>query len=110
VIARLLNASQGILNLSLTPTSALALRNETTNVDWAQAPALTKNVWHTLDVKLSVAGTSGKVSVSVDGTEVSQLTGTGNFGTASVSKVQIGDTAGQKSYTISWDDVSVTQQ
>ena len=110
VIARLLNSSQGILNLSLTPTGAVALRNETTNVDWAQAPALSKNVWHTFDVKLSVAGTSGKVTVSVDGTQVSQLTGTGNFGTAPVSKIQIGDTAGQKAYTISWDDVSVTQQ
>jgi hypothetical protein len=110
VIARLLNSSKGVLNLSVMPNGSLGLRNENTGVDWAHPVVLSKNVWHTIDVQLSVNGTSGKVKVGVDGSAVSQLTGTGNFGTAPVSKVQIGDTAGQKSYTISWDDVTVTQQ
>ena len=110
VIARLLNSSQGIVNLFLMPNGALGLRNETTSVDWAHPVVLSKNAWHTLDLKLSVAGASGTVAVTVDGTPVTQLTGSGNFGTAPVSRVQIGDTAGQESYTISWDDVSVTQR
>jgi hypothetical protein len=98
---------KGVADVFVAPNGALGVRNEVGAVNWTSTTLLTPGTAHTLDLKVTAAGKSGKVVLSLDGTPISALTRTGNFGTAAVDGVQIGDTANH-SYTISWDDVAVT--
>jgi hypothetical protein len=97
---------KGVADVFVRPNGVLGVRNEVGGVDWVSKTVLTKGVQHTLDLKLTAAGKSGKVVLSLDGAPITALTKTGNLGTAAVDGVQIGDTT-KRSYTISWDDVSV---
>jgi hypothetical protein len=97
---------KGIADVFVKPNGALGVRNEVAGVDWTSTILLTKGTAHTLDLKLTAAGKSGKVILSLDGTPITALTRTANFGTAAVDGVQIGDTT-KHTYTVSWDDVSV---
>src|SRR6185312_11099191 len=97
---------KGVADVFVRPNGVLGVRNEVGGVDWVSKTVLTKGVQHTLDLKLTAAGKSGKVVLSLDGAPITALTKTGNLGTAAVDGVQIGDTT-KRSYRISWDDVSV---
>jgi hypothetical protein len=97
---------KGVADVFVAPNGALGVRNEVGGVDWTSKTLLTKGTWHTLDLKLTAAGTTGTAVLSLDGAPISALTRTGNLGVAALDGVQIGDTA-KHSYTISWDNVSV---
>ena len=101
------SAPKGIVDVFVRPNGTLGLRNEVTGVDWGNTSTMSLGTWHTLGLSITVAGTSSTVSVTLDGTAVTKLTGSGNFGTTAVGGVQIGDTS-KRAYTISWDDVAVT--
>ena len=97
---------KGVADVFVAPNGALGVRNEVGGVNWTSKTVLTKGTWHTLDLKLTAAGTSGTAVLSLDGTPITALTRTGNLGVAAVDGVQIGDTT-KHSYTISWDNVAV---
>lgn len=108
VIMKLSHGDQGIVDLAVRPDGTMGLRNESTRTDWPYPLVLSAGAWHTIDLRLVVAGMTSTVQVSVDGVIVPRLTGQGAFGSAGVDRIQIGDTAGKKAYSIQWDDIRVT--
>jgi hypothetical protein len=64
--------------------------------------------WHRFVLHAAIAGTSSRVDAAMDGTPVPGLTLTGqNLGTSSIGRLQLGETASDRTYDIAFDDVAV---
>jgi chitodextrinase len=99
-----------IINLYLSPTGKLALRNNVGGVTTTSTTQMPAGGWHRLVLHAVINGTSGSVDVSLDGTAVTGLSLTGqNLGINPISSVQLGDTASGRTYTIDFDDIAVAQ-
>ena len=64
------------------------------------------DAWHTLQVHVTVADTSSQVETWLDGTPVTELTGTQSLGTSPITRIQLGDTTANKIYDVLYDDVA----
>jgi hypothetical protein len=96
-----------IINLYLSQTGKLALRNNVGNVTTTSTTGMPTGGWH--QVVLHVT-TNGTVDVSLDGTPVAGLSLSGqNFGTNPINGLQLGDNSGSRTYDVDFDDVVVTQ-
>jgi chitodextrinase len=99
-----------IMNLYLSPTGKLALRNNIGAVTTTSATAMPTGGWHQVTLHVVVSGTASSVDVSVDGTPVTDLSLTGqNMGTNLMTSLQLGDSSTGRTYDIYFDDVSVSQ-
>jgi chitodextrinase len=98
-----------IVNLYISPTGKIALRNNVAAVTTTSTTAMPKGGWHWLVLHAIINGTSSSLDVSLDGTAVPGLTLTGqNLGTNPITALQLGDTATGRTYTIDFDDVAVS--
>ena len=98
-----------IINLYLSQTGKLALRNNVGGVTTTSSTAMPTGGWHSLVLHAIINGTSSSVDVSLDGTAVPGLTLTGqNLGTNPITSLQLGETATGRTYTIDFDDVAVS--
>ena len=101
-------ASIGYLYLTTTAGGQLAFHNDATSANTLSATVPSQNVWHVLELHLSINGASSTVEVWLDGALVSDLSSSGvNLGTAPVGQLQLGET--QKSgrtYDVFFDDVA----
>jgi hypothetical protein len=98
------------MNLYLSPTGKLALRNNIGSVTTTSATAMPAGAWHQVTLHLVVNGTASSVDVSLDGTPVTDLSLTGqNMGTNLMTSFQMGDSSTGRTYDIDFDDVSVSQ-
>jgi hypothetical protein len=98
-----------IINLYLSQTGKLALRNNVGSVTTTSATSMPSGGWHQVVLHVTVSGTSGSVDVSLDGAPVSDLSLTGqNLGTNPVTGLQVGDNTGGRTYDIDFDDISVS--
>jgi chitodextrinase len=96
-----------IINLYLSQTGKLALRNNAGNVTTTSTTGMPTGGWHQVVLHVN---TNGAVDVSLDGTAVAGLSLTGqNFGTNPINGLQLGDNSGSRTYDIDFDDVLVTQ-
>lgn len=99
-----------IINLYLSQTAKLALRNNVGGVTTTSTTALPAGSWHQLVLHVTVSGTAGTVDVSLDGTQVADLSLTGqNLGSNPITTLQLGDNTGGRTYDIDFDDIAVTQ-
>jgi fibronectin type 3 domain-containing protein len=99
-----------IINLYLSQTGKLALRNNVGSVTTTSATALPAGSWHEMVLHMTVGATTGSVDVSLDGTQVTDLTLTGqNLGSNPIAALQLGDNTGGRTYVIDFDDIAVTQ-
>ena len=99
-----------IMNLYLSPTGKLALRNNIGSVTTTSTTAMPTGGWHQVVLHLVVNGTASSVDVSLDGSPVPDLSLTGqNMGTNLMTSLQMGDTATARTYDIDFDDISVSQ-
>ena len=99
-----------IINLYLSPTGKLSLRNNVGGVTTTSATSMPTSGWHSLVLHLLVNGASSSVGVSLDGSTVSDLSLAGqNFGTNLITTLQLGETSTGRTYDIDFDDVSVSQ-
>ncbi len=104
------SSGASIMNLYLSPTGKLALRNNIGSVTTTSATAMPAGGWHQVTLHLVVNGTASSVDVSLDGTPVTDLSLTGqNMGTNLMTSFQMGDTSTGRTYDIDFDDVSVSQ-
>jgi len=102
--------SASIMNLYLSPTGKLALRNNIGSVTTTKTTAMPTGGWHQVVLHLVVDGTASSVDVSLDGIPVSDLSLTGqNMGTNLITILHMGDTATGRTYDIDFDDISVSQ-
>ena len=99
-----------IMNLYLSPTGKLALRNNIGSVTTISATAMPTGGWHEVTLHLVVNGTASSVDVSLDGTPVTDLSLAGqNMGTNLMTSLQMGDSSTGRTYDIDFDDISVSQ-
>jgi chitodextrinase len=99
-----------IINLYLSQTGKLALRNNVSGVTTTSTASMPSGSWHQVVLHALVNGSSGSVDVSLDGTAVSGLSLTGqNLGTNPITSLQLGDNTGARTYDIDFDDISVMQ-
>jgi chitodextrinase len=98
-----------IINLYLSQTGKLALRNNAGGVTTTSSTAMPTGGWHSLVLHAIINGTSSSVDVSLDGVSVPGLTLTGqNLGTNPITSLQLGETTTGRTYTIDFDDVAVS--
>ncbi len=92
--------------LYLTAGGKLGLHNDVagTNLSSSESVAAGSG-WHAIEIHLAINGNSSSADVWLDGVAVPELTGTGNWGTAPVGQIQIGDTS-SGTYDIVYDDVA----
>ncbi len=105
-------ASSGgsIINLYLSQTGKLALRNNVGSVTTTSATGMPSGSWHQVVLHVIINGSSGSADVSLDGTPVSDLSLTGqNLGTNPVTSLQMGDNTAGRTYDVDFDDISVSQ-
>jgi chitodextrinase len=99
-----------IINLYLSQTGKLALRNNAGGVTTTSATAVATGGWHTVVLHVIVNGAASSVDVSLDGATVPDLALAGqNFGTNPITSLQLGETTTGRTYDIAFDDVTVTQ-
>jgi len=99
-----------IINLYLSQTGKLALRNNAGGVTTTSATAMPTGGWHRAVLHVIVNGAASSVDVSLDGATVPDLALAGqNFGTNPITSLQLGETTTGRTYDIAFDDVTVTQ-
>ena len=104
------SSGASIMNLYLSPTGKLALRNNIGGVTTTSTTGLATGGWHQVVLHVIVNGTASSVDVSLDGTPVSDLSLTGqSMGTNLITSLQLGDTTTGRTYDIDFDDVAVSQ-
>jgi chitodextrinase len=99
-----------IINLYLSQTGKLALRNNAGGVTTTSATAIPTGGWHKVALHVIVNGAASSVDVSLDGATVPDLALAGqNFGTNPITSLQLGETATGRTYDIAFDDITVAQ-
>jgi hypothetical protein len=100
-----------IVNLYLTSSGRVSLRNNVGFVTTTSTTTLAPGSWHRLVLHATIAGTSSSVDVTLDGAPVPGLSLTGqNLGTAPIGRLQLGETSTGRSYDIAFDDVAVAAE
>jgi hypothetical protein len=101
---------RAIINLYLSQTGKLALRNNAGSVTTTSATAVPTGGWHKVVLHVIVNGAASSVDVSLDGATVADLALSGqNFGANPITSLQLGETTTGRTYDIAFDDVTVTQ-
>jgi arylsulfatase A-like enzyme len=108
ILLRLMNASAGVVNLAITPSGTLKLRNEITATDTLGGPSVTQGVWHTLDLRLLVGASNGRSQVWLDGVQVGAFNLTLLTGISPITRLQIGDQNSGRTFVIALDNVAAS--
>lgn len=96
-----------VAGLFVNSRGKLALKTSTTVT--VSPESVSGNVWHSLRLQVHVAGAASQTEVWLDGASIPALDTTASLGTAAVTKVDIGDPTTKRSFTLRFDDVSVTE-
>jgi hypothetical protein len=91
----------------LSSTNRLGVRNDVAASSNTMGPLVTLGVWHELQTRLFINGTSGQIEVWYDGEYVPSLSVMGNFGTNPIGRVQLGDSSTTNVYNIALDEVGL---
>ena len=104
-LVRYRTAGDGSLGyLFVSPTGQLGLRNDVAGVTLTSATALGSG-WHALEFHALIAGAASRTDVWLDGSLVSALSGTTNFGTSPIGRLQVGEVQSGRTYNVIFDDV-----
>jgi hypothetical protein len=104
-LVRFRTASSGIIiTAAVNSSSRLFINNPATGKSTV-GPVVTKGIWHELQVHILVNGSSSREDVWLDGTAVTALSKTDSLGTAPVGRLDLGDTAGKRTFDVAFDDV-----
>jgi hypothetical protein len=86
-------------------TGHLTLRNSGAATSTRSASIISAGTWHTIQLRLRI-GTTGQTEVWFDGTYLGDVSVTGNFGTAQIGRIEIGDNNTGRTFDIATDDVA----
>ena len=98
-------AKGAIAALFVSSGGKLGLRNDVTGVTTTSSAAVSRGSWHTVEMFGSINGTSGDISVWLDGSPVAQLTGIQSLGTTPIGYLQLGDSSATATSDVIYDDV-----
>jgi chitodextrinase len=91
----------------ISSTNRLGYRNDVTSTNNANpGPIVTLGVWHDVQTHLHVNGASGQIEIWYDGSPVSALSSTENFGTNLITRVYAGDSSTTDVYDIALDEAA----
>ena len=69
--------------------------------------SVSSNVWHRLETYVLINGSSGHITVWLDGVLVSDLNRNDNFGTSAIGRLHVGDFQGSDVFDLALDEVKV---
>jgi chitodextrinase len=105
-LLRLRTATKGaIAAVFVSSSGKLGIRNDVTAVTTTSTTSVSRGAWHTLELYGNINGASGQVSVWLDGSPVTQLTGTQSLGANPIGYLQLGDTSTADQFDTVFDDV-----
>ena len=107
-LIKLKNGSASLYSLSVTSAQRIISRNSATNVSTKSATAISKGVWHQLQVHVTINGASGAVEVWLDGVRINDVSRTENLGTTGTDRFQLGDANSSRTFSVAFDDVSLS--
>ena len=96
-----------IMGLLVTGKGRLSYRNDVSARTVNSTTTLSMATWHEVIVHLTTVGSSSTVEVWLDGTLVSGLSRTDNFGTVPVGRFQLGENQSGRRFNVTYDDVEV---
>lgn len=98
-------AKGAIAAVFVSSSGKLGIRNDVSGVTTTSTTSVSRGAWHTLELYGNINGASGQVSVWLDGSPVSQLTGVQSLGTSPIGYLQLGDTSTSDLFDTVFDDV-----
>ncbi len=104
------SSGASLAGVHVTAAGRLALRNFVTSTTEVSPTVVDKGVWHRVSLSARIAGGASELEVMLDGSSVPSLGGTVPLGTTGVGQVQIGDAASGRSFTVGFDDVTVSRR
>ncbi len=105
-----LRSSSGasMVNIYLSPTGKLAVRNNVGGVTATSATPLTTGTWHLVALEVSMSAGGGAVKAYLDGSPVAGLAlSSQELGLSPITTLQLGDTSSGRTFDIYFDDVAV---
>jgi len=107
-VLRFATAANGTLvRLSLNSNRQLTYTNAVTGVTTSSTTSFSTGVWHTLELHVSVNGTSSLVEVWLDGTKVTTLSRTDSLGTTPIGRADLGQSVTGGTFDVFFDDARV---
>ena len=96
----------GIIALQVNGSNKLSVKNVVTGMSKTSATSVTENVWHEIQLHVTISGATSLIEVWLDGTQVTDLGGTDNLGTTAVGRVQLGSNNSTPKYDVAFDDAA----
>jgi hypothetical protein len=97
-----------LVRVSINGSGRLVYRNEVAGVNRVSTTTPTNGVWHELSVRTFADGTTGQVTVMLDGVSVAGLDLVENIGTDAIGRVTLGDETNVDVHSTAYDDLEVT--
>ena len=99
------NVSTALLSVSINQLGQLSYRNDVTGTSVNSTVNVSQGNWHTLQVRLRIAGASSQVDVWLNEVPVSALSRADSFGLNPIGVLQLGENTSGLTYDIVFDDV-----
>jgi hypothetical protein len=96
-----------IYRMTIDRSDHVVSRNYPAGITKTSSTVVGKGAWHHIQVRLVINGAAGSATVWLDGTELVDLSGPGNFGTAQIRSLKLGDGNAKRTFDVSFDDVSL---
>ncbi len=94
-----------IVTVRVNPSHKLIYWDNAAGTGVASDHSVSLGGWHNLRVHLHISGTSGQVQIWYDGAEILSLSRTGNFGTAPIGQLVVGEWRSGLVYNIAFDNI-----
>ena len=95
-----------IIGLYVNSTGRLGWRNDVAAVGNTSATVVTQGVWHEVQLRARINGTSGETEVLFDGARVDSLSRTESLGTNAVGRLQLGENLSGVNFDVAFDDIA----
>jgi Chitobiase/beta-hexosaminidase C-terminal domain len=99
-------SSGALVGAYVGPNGVLCYRNEITATSGCTSATPTTHAWHTLLIHVTVSGASSGVELWLDGTKLTSTTD--SLGTNPISRFELGDSSGGKTFDVAFDNVVVS--
>jgi hypothetical protein len=97
-----------LLTVFASPTNVLGYQNNVTAASSYSTAPVARGVWHSLEVRVVINGTSSRTETWLDGQPVPALTKTESLGTTPIGRFQLGENISGRTYDVAFDDVALT--
>jgi calcineurin-like phosphoesterase family protein len=89
-----------------TSSGMLAVRNNVSGVTTTSQAPISLSVWHQIELHIRVNAAAGSSDAWLDGAPVAGLSQVQNFGSTAVGRVEMGENAASRVYSVLFDDIA----